>query len=209
MLSDMTKILFNDKKIFLTDNYNDLQNDLKINNSQVIFGLDKQKLLHCIDLLMISEIEHAVFVGKEEELLDAIKKCFKVIVAGGGLVMNERNEILFIYRRGKWDLPKGKIEPGEEIEICALREVMEETGIENLEILYPLSKTYHIYFENEFVFKETCWFLMQSNDTSLKPQTEEGIKKAVWINKKNLAPQLKNTFESIRDIVAAMIAKTA
>ncbi len=204
MLSDMTKILFNDKKIFLTDNYNDLQNDLKINNCLVLFGSDREKLMRCIDLLMISEIEHAIFVGKEKVLLDAIKNSFKVIVAGGGLVMNERNEILFIYRRGKWDLPKGKIEPGEEIEICALREVMEETGIENLEILRPLSKTYHIYIENEFIFKETCWFLMQSNDISLKPQTEEGIKKAVWINRKNMAPQLKNTYESIRDTVAAM-----
>jgi 8-oxo-dGTP pyrophosphatase MutT (NUDIX family) len=198
----MTKIEFNNKCIFLTDNYNDLQRRYPINNALVLYRFNPQKLQQGIDLLMISEIEHLVIVGNEETSMQIISQTFKVIKAGGGLVMNHQNEYLFIYRGNKWDLPKGKLEVGEDIAACALREVIEETGIQQLEMLGPLTKTYHIYLENVFVFKETTWYLMHSEDKFLKPQIEEGIKKAVWINKKNINFQLKNTYESIKDILA-------
>ena len=105
----MTKIEFNNKCIFLTDNYNDLQRRYPINNALVLYRFNPQKLQQGIDLLMISEIEHLVIVGNEETSMQIISQTFKVIKAGGGLVMNHQNEYLFIYRRNKWDLPKGKL----------------------------------------------------------------------------------------------------
>src|SRR4051794_1665781 len=88
------------------------------------------------------------------------------IIAAGGLVTNEYNELLMIFRRGKWDLPKGKLDEGETIEQCAVREVEEETGIGNLELVKLVGITYHEYFDkhiNTEVRKETHWFAMRVN----------------------------------------------
>jgi ADP-ribose pyrophosphatase YjhB (NUDIX family) len=196
----MIKILFNDKKILLTDDYESFQQNNPVSNAHVMFECTREKLERCIDLLMISELQHVLIIGDVSENLTAIKNNFKLITAGGGVVRNSRDEFLFIYRRGKWDLPKGKSEDGEVIEDCALREVMEETGIKELELLKPLCTTYHLYYDQEFIFKETYWFMMFSNDRMLRPQTEEGISKAAWIHQRNVAKQLQNTYESIRDI---------
>ena len=99
----------------------------------------------------------------------------KKIVAAGGLVVNEKNEILFIFRRQHWDLPKGKLDEGETIEACAVREVQEETGLKKVEIVSFLCKTYHEYFDkwiNEDVIKESWWYLMKSDSSEiLIPQT--------------------------------------
>jgi 8-oxo-dGTP pyrophosphatase MutT (NUDIX family) len=94
------------------------------------------------------------------------------------------------------------MEENEDMESCATREVMEETGLNHVEIIRLLTKTYHIYMEEEFIFKETYWFLMHSDEVVLHPQLDEGIQKAVWINRNNVGFQLKNTYKSIKDIVA-------
>lgn len=121
-----------------------------------------------------------------------------VVSAAGGLVLNDKDEFLFIYRGGKWDLPKGRIEKGESIEETAIREVEEECGIFNLQLVKPLLTTYHIYFQKENKLKETYWFLMHSNyDKELVPQLEEGITKVVFKNKEQVAKALKNTYKNI------------
>ncbi|MBV9986191.1 MAG: NUDIX domain-containing protein, partial [Chitinophagaceae bacterium] len=101
------------------------------------------------------------------------------IVAAGGLVQNENGELLMIYRRGKWDLPKGKLDKGESIEACALREVTEETGVRNLQLGALIDIGYHEYFDKylqQEVIKETHWFRMSATGTQhLVPQTEEDI----------------------------------
>ncbi len=196
----MIKILFNDKKILLTDDYESFQHHHPVSNAHVMFECTREKLERCIDLLMISELQHVLIIGDVSENLTAIKHTFKQITAGGGVVQNQKDDFLFIYRRGKWDLPKGKAEEGEVIEDCALREVMEETGVRQLEMIRPLCTTYHLYFDHEFIFKETYWFLMKSNDRLLRPQAEEGISKVLWVNSRNMRKQLQNTYESIRDI---------
>src|SRR6266487_5063004 len=127
------------------------------------------------------------------------------IIAAGGLVTNDKNELLIMFRRGKWDLPKGKLDEGETIEACALREVQEETGIGNLELGNLVEVTYHEYFErqlNEDVLKETHWFAMHANgETKLSPQTEEDIENIIWADENELQECLKNTYRNIAEII--------
>ncbi|MBS1738407.1 MAG: NUDIX domain-containing protein [Bacteroidetes bacterium] len=107
---------------------------------------------------------------------------FKIIKAGGGIVLNEKGELLLIFRNGKWDLPKGKLEKGEQIEDCAIREVQEETGIATIKLIKPAGTTYHTYFQHEdWILKESTWFQMSTQSTeNLLPQIEEGITEIKW-----------------------------
>jgi 8-oxo-dGTP pyrophosphatase MutT (NUDIX family) len=127
------------------------------------------------------------------------------IIAAGGLVSNDKKELLMMFRRGKWDLPKGKLDEGETIEACALREVQEETGIGNLELGNLVGVTYHEYFErrlNDDVLKETYWFAMRANgEIKLNPQKEEDIEKITWANENELKECLKNTYRNIIEII--------
>jgi 8-oxo-dGTP pyrophosphatase MutT (NUDIX family) len=123
---------------------------------------------------------------------------FKIVPAAGGLVVNFKKEVLFIYRSDKWDLPKGRIEKGESIEETAIREVEEECGIFNLQILNPLLTTYHVYFQDGIKLKETFWFVMYSDyNKELVPQLEEGITEVVFKNEAAIAKALENTYKNI------------
>ena len=126
------------------------------------------------------------------------------IIAAGGLVENELGEFLFIYRRKFWDLPKGKLDAGESIEICAIREVMEETGLKNVEISSFICKTYHEYFDKwigEDVIKETWWYKMTSSSRQeLIPQITEEIEQIIWVSKEDAATMLLKTFPTIIEV---------
>ncbi|MDC3109926.1 NUDIX domain-containing protein [Flavobacteriales bacterium] len=140
---------------------------------------------------------------KKSELLKVFKSKIKVISASGGIVKNDNNQILFIYRRGKWDLPKGKAEKGESIRETAVREVIEETGIKKLKIDKYFSNTYHIVRNNKKYFlKETSWFLMSSNfKGKLKPQLNEGIKSVKWKTFDDAKKIKKKTYGNISIIL--------
>ena len=140
---------------------------------------------------------------KKSELLKVFKSKIKVIFASGGIVKNDNNQILFIYRRGKWDLPKGKAEKGESIRETAVREVIEETGIEKLKIDKYFSNTFHIVRNNKKYFlKETSWFLMSSNfKGKLKPQINEGIKSVKWKTFDDAKKIKKKTYGNISIIL--------
>ncbi len=129
----------------------------------------------------------------------------KKIIAGGGVVVNENNQVLFIYRRKKWDLPKGKLDPGEDIKACAIREVMEETGIRNLTIGNLIIVTTHSYEENGMnMQKETHWFEMKAStvdNSTLTPQLEEDIEKIEWVSPENLEEYLSETYTSIQQVL--------
>lgn len=137
---------------------------------------------------------------KEHKLLKHFKKQIKPITAGGGLVFNAHHQILFIYRNGYWDLPKGRTEKGESLEDSALREVEEETGVKGLKIKRALPTTYHIMKRNgKLRLKITHWFEMFTKDTGeLIPQTEEDISVAVWKNFEQTQEALKNSYENIK-----------
>lgn len=143
-----------------------------------------------------------LFHKKEEKLLKHLKKKLKTISAGGGLVLNEANEILFIYRNDRWDLPKGGKKRRETMEECAVREVMEETGIDQVQIEKFLTVTYHIMKrKGKYRLKETFWFEMCSNSKkTLQPQLEEGITKVKWKSPKKAEKALSNTYANIKEL---------
>lgn len=122
-----------------------------------------------------------------------------LIEASGGLVKNEKDEYLLIFRKGKWDLPKGKLEYDETPEQGGLREVEEECGVSGLEIIKPLEKTFHTYAsKNKRILKKTNWYLMQTHHQVLVPQTEEDIEAAVWMSRTQINDTVyKNTYASI------------
>lgn len=201
----MIKVLFQDKRIFLVPDAKAFLINQHIKNAFVQFNADSQGLHTLIDQLLISDFENAIVEGDPISLVALFNEVFVPITACGGVVVNPDNEILFIHRRGKWDLPKGKLDEGETIEECAVREVMEETGVANVEIVDSMLTTFHIYAEGgNYIFKTTHWFEMFSADKVLSPQREEGITKAVWIHKHNVGLPLNKTYESIRDIFQYM-----
>jgi 8-oxo-dGTP pyrophosphatase MutT (NUDIX family) len=131
------------------------------------------------------------------------------IIAAGGIVVNPKQEILWIFRRGFWDLPKGKLDPGETIPQCALREVQEETGINDIQLNELITTTYHDYFDkylNTQVTKETHWYKMSIHDLQIGiPQTEEDIEKMEWFSIDALEIPMQHTYENIKLVVAAYL----
>ena len=128
---------------------------------------------------------------------------YELINAAGGVVYNSKNQLLMIFRNNKWDLPKGKIIPGEDINDCALREVNEECGINNLQIISQSRCTYHTYKSNsKYILKCTHWFDMYSSSSEeLIPQFSEGIIKAVWVDKSNIFDKIKGSYGNIIDLL--------
>ena len=127
---------------------------------------------------------------------------FKEVNAGGGLVSNRRGDFLLISRNGLWDLPKGHQDPGEDISVTALREVQEETGIDELLLRDLICITDHCYIrDGKWHLKHTWWYdMLYTNPTDLTPQTEEDITKAAWVAKSSLPAFLLNTYPSIIEV---------
>jgi 8-oxo-dGTP pyrophosphatase MutT (NUDIX family) len=154
---------------------------------------------------LLHEIEkkefHAGIIFHENfnKLKKEFFKHFKFVKTGGGLVKNKAGEVLLIFRRGKWDLPKGKLDDGETLEECAVREVREETGLKQVKIGKEINTTYHTYIEfGKHILKESHWYMMLSKgDETFKPQVEEDITEILWVKKQDLKNYLDNTFPTI------------
>lgn len=190
----MYKVFINDKPIILTDSLKKTNNfPVYIFNETVI-----DEILH--KLIKGNAKGINLFCANLEMAWKKFQRNFAVVVAAGGLVVNNSNEILFIYRNNTWDLPKGRIEEGESIEETAVREVEEECGIQNLELQSYLTTTYHLFFmDDSMQIKVTHWYFMKSNFyKKLTPQVEEGITKVAFKNKQQVADALQNTYENIK-----------
>ena len=190
----MYKVFVNDKPLFLT-------NEIAKETDFQLFLLESIDFEQVIIKMFQNKIQKAyLYYPDEKAILKKLKEKIPVCKAGGGLVFNKRGEVLFIFRNGKWDLPKGGIERGEEIEDTAMREVEEETGVDKLAITRKLQKTYHIFKRNgKYKLKVTHWFEMQSNFDGIPfPQANEGIEKAVWLNQEQIKEALKNSYENIK-----------
>ncbi|MCC6837555.1 MAG: NUDIX domain-containing protein [Bacteroidia bacterium] len=201
----MVKVFSLNKTIYLIDNKNLYKPGSKSTLEPIASEAEMRKKYEA--LFRQQDIDEAYFLNdKLENLLTFFSSMFKIIEAAGGLVQNNEGKWLFIFRNGKWDLPKGKIEKGEKVKTAAIREVEEECGISKLQIIKELPSTYHTYFmEEKQVLKRTYWFEMSCADTSaLVPQIEEGITDVQWLAPTEFKKVKTNTYESILDVLKAL-----
>jgi len=190
----MYKVFVNDKPLFLT-------NEVEKETDFKLFLLESVDIEQLIIKMFNNKINKAyLYHPDEKEILDKVKEKIPVKKAGGGLVYNKKGEVLFIFRNGKWDLPKGGCDKEEEIEDCSIREVEEETGVTNLKISKKLQKTYHVFKRNGvYRLKVTHWFEMTTTfEGTPIPQVNEGIEKVAWLNKEQIKEALKNSYENIK-----------
>lgn len=198
----MYKVFYNQRTVFFTENnisYID-QDD-----SDVHFFENKELLNEELNIFLNNPRLNKLYVIHEDVdfAFAEFTKLYQIIEAAGGLVKNAKSEILVIYRRNIWDLPKGKIEENELPDIAAIREVEEECGISDLEILNLLNISYHTYKINgENILKRTYWYEMVYTGIQIpKPQIEEEITEAKWVKTNNLQEIINNTFPSIIEVL--------
>lgn len=199
------KIYFNDKPLFLCDSI-DGEIEPFIHHDDAIFidELNSHTVKSMIHEMQVDKVHAGVFYHPDiKELQKAFYKKISIIQAAGGVVENEKKEILLIFRRGKWDLPKGKLDKGESLEACAVREVEEETGLTNVKIIAPLIITYHTYHEGtKFVLKESHWYNMNIKGAqTLVPQTDEGILEIKWVTIKEAQTFFPECYPSVIDVI--------
>lgn len=200
----MYKVFLRDKVIcFTTPDESVLSHEFMLKDpdlsdiQQILSKTDKQK--DCNIFYLVSADPERLFINFYTRM--------KIVAAAGGVVLNDNKDTLFIYRRGHWDLPKGKIDFGETEEHAAVREVTEETGLDKLSILHRLSSSFHVYtIGHEWILKETHWFLMRSTgDGVLKPQTEEGISDLEWVDSESIAKMINRVYLSLQSVVKEAI----
>ncbi|MCS6820833.1 MAG: NUDIX domain-containing protein [Microscillaceae bacterium] len=138
-----------------------------------------------------------ILTHDKRALCQKIKSEFHLLQASGGIVQKDK-QVLMIYRLGKWDLPKGKLEPNEKFSLAAVREIEEETGIK-AEIVKKITTTWHFYWQdNQKILKQTKWYwLLCQEESQTKPQTEENIEKITWVSREQLPDLLKESYASI------------
>ena len=190
----MYKVFVNDKPLFLT-------NEIKKETDFKFFLLETANINQIIINFFQNKLQKAyLYHPEEKEIIKTLKAKIPVNKAGGGLVYNKNGAVLFIFRNGKWDLPKGGIEKGELIEATAIREVEEETGVTGLTITEKLQKTYHIFRRNgKYKLKITHWYEMKTDfEGTPMGQIEEGIEKVAWLNPDQIKEALLNSYENIK-----------
>jgi 8-oxo-dGTP pyrophosphatase MutT (NUDIX family) len=154
------------------------------------------------EVVKTSGKNHFVVCDNLHDDFKKFSKQFTLIEAAGGLIKNDKNQYLFIYRHNKWDLPKGKLDDNETPEHAAVRECREECGLQDITLQDFITNTYHIYLlRNEWILKKTYWYNMLCNETNLIPQVEEHITEAAWKSKSDIAAMLSNTYQNIIDIL--------
>jgi 8-oxo-dGTP pyrophosphatase MutT (NUDIX family) len=199
----MYKIFINDKPFILCKP-----------EEAATFSADLEVLMHpnpTMHMDWIRAIESAqhkgtcVICDEPAVLFENVKANFKTIQAAGGLVFNDHNQVLLIKRLGLWDLPKGKIDQGENKYESAIREVEEECGMKELSILHEYPCSFHTYkLQGHRFLKQTFWFKMHSSFSGkLVPQTEENITEVKWVDWDTLNPMSLDTYQSIREVLLA------
>ncbi len=197
----MHRIYFEKRCIIICSPYEQSLSD----PNAVQFCLSDQISLHTlVSMFKASESLNKIYIPSEnvEDTYEKICAEFKQVNAGGGLVSNRRGDYLLIRRYDLWDLPKGHQEEGEDIAVTALREVREETGIDDIVIRDLICITDHCYIRNGiWHLKHTWWYdMLYTNPTDLTPQREEDISKAAWVAKSSLPGFLTNTYPSISEV---------
>lgn len=160
------------------------------------------ELLHLMTQKKFKQVGMITFASKSKKTItDHIKSRFKVVEAGGGIV-EKNGKYLMIHRKKKWDLPKGKKNKNEQIEMCAMREVAEETGV-LAKVDWKITAIWHTYMQNQkYILKKTYWYAMTcQNDAGMKPQLVEGIKEVKWMTMEEMQEALVDSYRSLRYVV--------
>ena len=201
------KVYFNEKPLFLADQMDKELTALSHHDDTVLIDeFSPPAINSLIHEMKLSKIHAGILIHNNlEALKKAFNKKFMLIKAAGGLVTNEAGDLLFIFRKNKWDLPKGKLEDGEDIESCAVRETEEETGLKGVRMGKPLITSHHTYDESgHHILKETFWYkLSVTGNQDLKPQVEEHITEIRWVNPASMQEVLSNTYPLIKDVLAS------
>lgn len=198
----MYKVFFKDRTVYFGDDFSKIFE----RNSGLFY---KYNNIH-----ELTELVHAFYFLKKIDklfifhndiltLFDEFKACFNYVEAGGGVVLNKKGEFLVMLRDGIWDLPKGKLEKNENFESAALREVEEETGLDQLQIKRPVLSTYHTYTEkNDMILKKTKWYEMKYSGVRVpEPEIRENITETRWVTPGNTDFIRKNTYPSVLDVL--------
>jgi len=194
-------IIYNlDRSLTITDE------QVKNSSDNISFKLPEDISKILFEFEHNDKIKHSVFfTDKVEETLSIFSQQYKIIEAAGGIVKNPSEEILAIFRLGKWDLPKGKMEKNEKPEFTAEREIAEECGISGHTLKAKICKTYHTYkIADKKILKKTHWYAFTiENIPNLIPQTIENIEEARWVSKKEFSKLLEHSYPSIRQVFKA------
>jgi 8-oxo-dGTP pyrophosphatase MutT (NUDIX family) len=203
---DMFKVHFENRFIALSSEPDRLQKYglfHKFNDTAELYELisdfQSDKSIHCINIYG-PDIKH---------LWRIFRIYFNEVEAAGGLVRHKSGRYLFIEKKGRLDLPKGHVEPGEEADACALREVSEECGIKDHYIIKPISPSYHTYsWEGISYLKKTSWFLMGYDGKMItEPQAEEGITKVEWLLPDELSKIKGTAWYSLMEVINSSVLK--
>ena len=198
----MYKVFFKDRTVYFGDDFSRAFGK----NKGLFYRFNNIRELHkLVDQFYHLDQINSLYIFHEDilMLIEEFKACFTVLEAGGGVVMNDQGEFLAIKRNGVWDLPKGKLEKGEDFETAALREVGEETGLQKLSLGSPVVSTYHTYqLQKKKILKKTRWFEMRYSG-SKEPVLEEkeGITDSRWVKPGATDFIRKNTYPSILDVL--------
>lgn len=203
----MYKILINERPLFLMDAVQ-AADHFPGNDTKLIgrYSGKSKNILNYVDMMEKTQrYEQVILYAIDyDQLVRDFHTVFKTIEAAGGIVSNTKGETLMIYRRGFWDLPKGKIDPGETPEQAAVREVQEETGVQDIQLGSFITLTYHTYRtkKDNRILKKTYWYKMQTTDQTLVPQTEEDIEQAVWKESQAFLSKQPKIYANIKEVLA-------
>jgi 8-oxo-dGTP pyrophosphatase MutT (NUDIX family) len=201
----MIKIYFGENILYLSDRLERIfATQLHQPDTILVDVVSQQSVDLLVEEMKKQKFRTGILLDQQVEVaMQMLCRHFTCIEAAGGIVENEKKEILFIHRSGKWDLPKGKLEQGELPELCAQREIMEETGMQDLTLLNKTGVTYHTYQAfGKYFLKTNHWYHFSGkSDVSLMAQAEEDITEVKWFDQSQMHIPLSNTYPSITDIL--------
>jgi 8-oxo-dGTP pyrophosphatase MutT (NUDIX family) len=198
-------IYFGDKPVYLCDQLTTEIEEVRHHPDAVFIDEVSKAAVNSLFHEMEKKQFHAGIILGED--FNRLKKLFfshfNQVKTAGAVIFNQKGEILLMFRRGKWDLPKGKQDDNETLLACALREVQEETGLSRLKPGKEIGITYHTYIEfGKHILKESHWFIMESAaDETLIPQVAEDITELCWVKREELKNYLDNTYPTIVSIL--------
>jgi 8-oxo-dGTP pyrophosphatase MutT (NUDIX family) len=191
----MITIYFTDNRLtFAPEQYTPSADERVLSESEVTSANLDNLFLNCNSIVVLAADYTAAY--------RRFAARFVYVEAAGGVVADEQGRVLMIYRRNRWDLPKGHIDAGEDALTAAIREIVEETGVSGLKFVSQLCNTLHAYnVYGKWELKLTHWFAFSCNSTTTTPQSEEDISLAIWVDRERLTECMTNSYPTIREII--------